>query len=102
VGGGEQIVVTRGGDSQTIVQDRYRRVTSESSSRGTSATYSYDPVTGLRADTSETFRGQTQTSHRTFTNTGDAAQIWVNGVQRQSGARTVPPGTVWFGPGGTP
>jgi YD repeat-containing protein len=99
VGDGEQIVVSRGGESRTIVQDRYRRVTSETSSRGASATYTYDAVSGLRAGTSETFRGQTQTSTRTFTNTGDAAQIWVNGQQRQSAARTVPPGNVWFGPG---
>ncbi|HET7504281.1 MAG TPA: hypothetical protein VFK02_24840 [Kofleriaceae bacterium] len=102
VGGGEQIVVTRGSETQTTVLDRYRRVTSESSSRGLAASYTYDPVTGLRSGTSETFRGKTQSSSRTFTNTGDAAQVWVNGQQRQSAARTVPPGTVWYGPGSTP
>jgi YD repeat-containing protein len=102
VAGGEQIVYTRGAESWTVTQDQYQRVTSETSSLGVAATYTYDPVTGLRTDTSATFRGQTQTSHRTLTNTGDAAQIWVNGQQQQSGARTVPPGNVWLGPGGMP
>jgi YD repeat-containing protein len=99
VSGGEQVVVSRGSETWTTVQDRYRRVISEASSRGSSATYTYDAVTGLRADTSETFRGQTQTTHRTFTNTGDAAQVWINGQQRQSAARTVPPGNAWIGSG---
>ncbi|HEU4731261.1 MAG TPA: hypothetical protein VFT22_25380 [Kofleriaceae bacterium] len=102
VGGGEQIVVSRGSESQTIVVDRYRRVISETSSTGVATTYTYDPVTGLGAGTSETFRGKTQSASRTLTNTGDAAQIWINGQQRQSAARTVPPGTVWYGPGSTP
>ena len=99
VAGGERIVVTRGGESWTVVQDHYRRVTSETSSRGLAATHTYDPVTGLRDSTTETFRGQTQTTQRTFTNTGDDSQVWINGQQRQSAPRTVPPGDVWLQPG---
>ncbi len=98
MGANEQIVVTRGAESQTIVRDRYRRVTSETSSRGPAATYLYDPVTGLPAEASQTFRGKTQTSRKTYTNTGDAAQVWVNGQQRQAAARIVPPGNAWIQP----
>jgi YD repeat-containing protein len=98
MGANEQIVVSRGGQSQTTVRDRYRRVTSETSSRGPAATYTYDPVTGLPAETSQTFRGKTQTARKTYTNTGDAAQVWVNGQQRQAAARIVPPGNAWIQP----
>lgn len=96
---GEQVVVTRGGETQTTVTDLYGRVTAASASSGATA-FSYDPVTGLPSSVTTTFRGQTQTATATYTNTGDPAAIWINGQQRQSAARTVPPGNAWI-PAGT-
>jgi YD repeat-containing protein len=92
---GEQVVVTRGSEVDTTTTDRYGRVVS-AAGQGGSTTVSYDPVTGLPASTSATFRGQTRTTQATYTNTGDPASLWVNGQQRQSAARTVPPGNAWF------
>lgn len=97
-GGGEQVVVSRGGETSTTVTDRYGRVTASSSSLGPAQTITYDQVTGLPSATSSTFRSATQTTQTTYTNTGDAAGVWVNGQQRQSAARTVPPGNAWFQP----
>jgi YD repeat-containing protein len=97
-GAGEQVVIARGGETRTVLTDRYDRVISESSSQGTAASYTYDPITGLRAESTATFRGKTQTSRRTYTNTGDTAQMWVNGQQRQAAARIVPPGNAWIQP----
>ncbi len=98
VGDGQQIVIARGDEVRTLVQDRYRRVVSQTSSLGAAVTYAYDPVTGLPSETTETFRGNTQTTSRTYTNTGDTAQLWVNGQQRQAAARIVPPGNAWIEP----
>lgn len=97
-GDGEAVTITRNGQSSTTVSDRYGRVTSSSSSLGGATAISYDPVTGLPASTSATFRGHTQTTQTTYTNTGDAAQVWVNGQQRQAAARLVPPGNAGFMP----
>ncbi|MEZ4299813.1 MAG: hypothetical protein R3B70_32995 [Polyangiaceae bacterium] len=95
-GDGQLVVVTRGGESSSTLTDRYGRVVSTSSSLGAASMYAYDPVTGLRSGATETFRGATRTKSQTFTNTGDAAQVWVNGQLRQSAPRTVPPGNAWF------
>lgn len=99
VGGGEQVTTTVGGRSTTVTTDVYRRVLSQSSSTGAQSTTTYDPFTGLPAQTQASFRGAVTTRQQSYTNTGDVNTVTVNGRQRQLQARVVPPGTAWFSDG---
>jgi YD repeat-containing protein len=93
---GEQITTTVGSESSTVTADFYQRITAVSTSSGAQASYSYDPVTGLPAQATSSFRGAVSTRQQSYTNTGDTNQLWINGRQRQSSARVVPPGSAWF------